>query len=137
MGHGSLRQGTIDSFRTRFPAESKKTIVSGTSVFFIQKPPLVDSGKTKSMPSLGARVRFMSPRERSSDVFATSGLNVTPSSRSTAVARSVAAAPLATTATPASKRATTRIRPRFTSDRVGKARGLLFVTPETVDLPSR
>ena len=34
-----LRHGAIDSFRTRFPAESKKTIVSGTSVFFIQKPP--------------------------------------------------------------------------------------------------
>jgi len=73
-------------------------------VFFIQKPPLVVSGKTKSMPSLGARVRFMSPRERCADVFATSGLNVTPSSRSTAVALPEACAAPA----PASAEATAR-----------------------------
>ena len=59
----------MDSLRTRFPLESKKRIVSGTSVFFIQKPPDVVSGKTKSIPSFGARVRFMSPRERCADVL--------------------------------------------------------------------
>ena len=86
MGHGSFRQGTIDSFRTRLPAESKKTIVSGTSVFFIQKPPVDVPGKTKSMPSFGACVRCMSPRDRCAVVFATSGRKITPSRRSTVVA---------------------------------------------------
>ena len=90
MGHGSFRQGTIDSFRTRFPAESKKTIVSGTSVFFIQNPPVVAPGKTKSMPSFGACLRFMSPRVRCAVVLATSGRKITPSRRSTAVALAAA-----------------------------------------------
>jgi hypothetical protein len=78
--------------RTRLPAESKKTIVSGTSVFFIQKPPVVVPGKTKSIPSFGAVLRFMSPRARCAGVLAISGRKVTPSSRSTAVARSDAPA---------------------------------------------
>jgi hypothetical protein len=51
----------MESLRTRLPDESKKTIVSGTRVFFIQNPPVVASGKTKSIPSFGARVRFINP----------------------------------------------------------------------------
>ena len=39
-------------------------MVRGTSVFFIQKPPLVVSGKMKSIPSFGAFVRLMSPVAR-------------------------------------------------------------------------
>src|SRR5918996_3234553 len=83
------------SLRTRFPRRSKKTIASGTSVFFIQKPPVVSPGKTKSMPSAGAFRRCMRPRARWSDVRATSGRNGTPSRRSFAVASVRAVAPAA------------------------------------------
>ena len=76
--------------RTCFPAESKKTILSGTRVFFIQNPPEVAVRKTKSIPSEGARLRNMSPRPRCAAVSASSGWNTTPSSRRFAVAGVVA-----------------------------------------------
>ena len=53
------------------PAVSKKTIVSGTSVFFIQKPPDVACENTKSIPSAGAFLRNMSPRCCCPEVSAT------------------------------------------------------------------
>jgi hypothetical protein len=59
-------------------------IRSGTRVFFIQKAPVVGPGKTKSIPSFGARLRCMSPVARASPSRASSGVNVTPSSRSVA-----------------------------------------------------
>ena len=49
------------SARTLFPGGSKNTILSGTSVFFIQKPPPVAWEKTNSIPSTGARFRYIKP----------------------------------------------------------------------------
>ena len=54
-------------------------------MFFIQKPPLVVSGKTKSIPSFGAFVRLMSPVARCDGVRAISGRNGIPSRRSPTV----------------------------------------------------
>jgi hypothetical protein len=114
-----LRHGVIESFRTRFPAESKKTIVSGTSVFFIQKPPVVVFGNTKSIPSRGTRLRCMSPRLRCAGVFASSGRIVAPSIRKAAFAFSDAPAPPARASTATSAPAATRRREQFTAGRVG------------------
>jgi hypothetical protein len=84
------------------PFVLKNTILSGTNVFFIQKPPVVLSGKTKSMPSTGALRRRIRPSERLAEVRASSGRNATPSSLSFAVGFAVleeeAMVPVRTTA---------------------------------------
>jgi hypothetical protein len=51
---------------------------SGISVLFIQKPPLVASGKRKTMPASGASdVRCISPRSRCGPVLAISTCTTT------------------------------------------------------------